>query len=117
MSQTTQAPRTHHVVTFARNDGYAARCEHPHCNVATFGGFPTRTEAREAAARQHRADAERAAADEQRAAQTFAAMPWSDGNAHMLGFFQGMAEHKGPDYAGRWLLGVLEQREAAEAAR
>lgn len=36
----------HKIVTVARNGGYAARCET--CGAITFGGFDTRTEARQA---------------------------------------------------------------------
>ena len=41
----------HKVVTFRRNHGWAARCDT--CHDATFGGFPTRTAARDAL--EHRA--------------------------------------------------------------
>lgn len=40
----------HRVVTLERQGGFAARCEHPDCNAITFGGFPTRTAARDALA-------------------------------------------------------------------
>ena len=45
----------HKVVTIERGDGYAARCET--CGDITFGGFPTRTEAREALTHEEAPDA------------------------------------------------------------
>ena len=45
----------HHIITVPRQGGYAARCEYEVdgevqlCNI-TFGGFPTRTAARQACA-------------------------------------------------------------------
>lgn len=38
----------HRVATFRRGNGYAAACEQPNCGALTFGGFPTRTDARNA---------------------------------------------------------------------
>lgn len=48
-----RAPKGHKVVTVERNGGYAARCEIERDGTAhlcdiTFGGFESRTEAREA---------------------------------------------------------------------
>lgn len=104
----------HRVITFPRNDGYAARCEHPGCTVATFGGFETRTAAREAATQQHRADADQGTANERRLAATLAEIPADiDANAYMLGYWRALVEAKGHEHAGQWLLRTLELREAA----
>lgn len=52
----------HKVVTFERGGGYAARCED--CDEITFGGFASRSEAREALARHEDAPGAVAAASE-----------------------------------------------------
>ncbi|WP_324650986.1 DUF6907 domain-containing protein [Georgenia sp. H159] len=36
----------HRIVTFERGNGYAAACEHPDCGAVTFGGFPSKADAR-----------------------------------------------------------------------
>lgn len=86
-------------------------------HVATFGGFSTRTEAREAAAAQHRADAERDAANDRRTAQTFAEIPsYVDFHAYAIGYWHALVESKGHEHAGAWLLRVLELRDAEKTA-
>lgn len=47
----------HEVQTIERNGGYMARCLD--CTAITFGGFPTRTAAREAIATTHDAETEK----------------------------------------------------------